>query len=114
MVDVPCLEDMLGDKLTAFAPNTTGIPYLDEGIGIPRDEQASVFDRFFRVDSGLRRSTQGAGLGLFLVKAIVEAHNGAVWLTSEPGQGATFFFSLPISRKIDGGETTTRRDAAFA
>jgi len=69
----------------------------DEGIGIPKDEQASVFDRFFRVDSGLRRSTQGAGLGLFLVKAIIEAHNGEVWLSSEPGKGTTFFFALPLS-----------------
>lgn len=69
----------------------------DEGIGIPKDEQASVFDRFFRVDSGLRRSTQGAGLGLFLVKAIIEAHNGEVWLNSEPGKGTTFFFALPLT-----------------
>ncbi|HEY52376.1 MAG TPA: GAF domain-containing protein [Caldilineae bacterium] len=69
----------------------------DEGIGIPKDEQSSVFDRFFRVDSSLRRSTQGVGLGLFLVKAIIEAHNGEVWLSSEPGKGATFFFALPLT-----------------
>ena len=69
----------------------------DEGIGIPKDEQVAVFDRFFRVDSGLRRNTQGVGLGLFLVKAIIEAHDGAVWLNSEPGKGTTFFFALSLS-----------------
>jgi PAS domain S-box-containing protein len=69
----------------------------DEGIGIPKDEQALVFERFFRVDSGLQRDTQGVGLGLFLVKAIIEAHKGEVWLNSEPGKGTTFFFSLPRS-----------------
>ncbi len=69
----------------------------DEGIGIPKDEQALVFERFFRVDSRLRRDTQGVGLGLFLVKAIIEAQRGAVWLSSESDHGATFFFALPRS-----------------
>ncbi|NUQ39146.1 MAG: PAS domain-containing protein [Caldilineales bacterium] len=67
----------------------------DRGIGIPYEEQEAVFERFYRVDSGLRRSTQGAGLGLFLVKAIVEAHGGRVWVRSQPDQGSTFFVALP-------------------
>ena len=71
----------------------------DEGIGIPLNEQDSVFDRFYRVDSGLRRDTQGVGLGLFLVRAIVEAHGGEVWLESEPGKGSTFYFALPLENK---------------
>lgn len=71
----------------------------DEGIGIPLDEQKSVFERFYRVDSGLRRDTQGVGLGLFLVKAIVQAHGGEVWLESEPGKGSTFYFALPLENK---------------
>ncbi len=69
----------------------------DQGIGIPLGEQDSVFERFYRIDSSLRRSTQGVGLGLFLVKAIVQAHQGDVWLESEPGQGTTFYFSLPLA-----------------
>jgi len=68
----------------------------DEGIGIPQQEIPKIFDRFYRVDSGLRRSTAGAGLGLFLSKAIVEGHNGQIWARSEPGKGTTFFIALPL------------------
>lgn len=68
----------------------------DQGIGIPQDELPYIFDRFYRVDSSLRRSTMGAGLGLFLTKAIVEAHGGQVWARSEAGKGTTFFVALPV------------------
>ena len=68
----------------------------DEGIGIPKDEQPHIFESFYRVDSSLRRGTAGAGLGLFLCKAIVEAHGGEIWARSEPGRGATFFVGLPV------------------
>jgi PAS domain S-box-containing protein len=67
----------------------------DQGIGIPPEEQGRVFDRFHRVDSGLRRRTEGTGLGLYLVKAIVEAHGGRVWVESAPGRGSIFMFTLP-------------------
>lgn len=68
----------------------------DQGIGIPEDEQGRLFASFYRVDSGLRRQTKGTGLGLYLCKAIVEAHNGRIWVRSGQGQGATFFFTLPV------------------
>ena len=68
----------------------------DQGIGIPEAEQGNLFQRFYRVDSSLRRSTQGAGLGLFLCRTIVEAHGGRIWLRSEPGKGTTVFFTLPV------------------
>jgi signal transduction histidine kinase len=68
----------------------------DEGIGIPSTEQEHIFDRFARVDNSLTRQMAGAGLGLFLVKAVVEAHGGQVWVESRPGQGSTFTFTLPI------------------
>ncbi len=71
----------------------------DQGVGIPPEEQPNVFERFYRVDSSLRRSTQGVGLGLFLVKAIVEAHGGEVWLDSKPEEGTTFFFALPTATR---------------
>ncbi len=67
----------------------------DQGIGIPADEQGRLFNSFYRVDSGMRRQTKGTGLGLYLCKAIVEAHDGRIWVRSEPGRGATFFFTLP-------------------
>ncbi|HIQ05852.1 MAG TPA: ATP-binding protein, partial [Anaerolineae bacterium] len=67
----------------------------DQGIGIPPEEQNRLFQRFYRVDSSLRRQTKGTGLGLFLSKALVEAHGGRIWFRSEPGKGSTFFFALP-------------------
>jgi PAS domain S-box-containing protein len=69
----------------------------DQGIGIPKAQQQVIFESFYRVDSSLRRSTQGAGLGLFLVRAIVRAMAGDVWVESEAGQGATFYFTLPLA-----------------
>jgi PAS domain S-box-containing protein len=68
----------------------------DQGIGIPADELPHIFERFYRVDSTLRRSTAGAGLGLFLTKTIVEAHSGQIWVRSEAGKGTTFFVALPV------------------
>jgi PAS domain S-box-containing protein len=67
----------------------------DQGIGIPPEEQTRIFDRFHRVESGLHRRTEGTGLGLYLVKAIVEAHGGRVWVESAPGRGSIFMFTLP-------------------
>ncbi len=69
----------------------------DQGIGIPAGEQGKLFQRFYRVDSSLRRSTQGAGLGLYLCRSIVEAHGGRIWLRSEPGKGTTVLLTLPVT-----------------
>jgi PAS domain S-box-containing protein len=69
----------------------------DQGIGIPPEEQDKLFRQFYRVDNRLRRETQGAGLGLFLSKAIVEAQGGRIWVESQPGRGARFSFTLPLA-----------------
>ncbi|MBX3051239.1 MAG: GAF domain-containing protein [Caldilineaceae bacterium] len=68
----------------------------DAGIGIPEDELPHIFDRFYRVDSTLRRRTAGVGLGLFLIHAIVEAHKGEIWVRSAVDKGTTFSVALPI------------------
>lgn len=68
----------------------------DQGVGIPSSELPNIFERFYRVDSSLRRTTAGAGLGLFLSRSIVEAHGGRIWATSEPGRGTTVFFTVPV------------------
>jgi two-component system sensor histidine kinase SenX3 len=68
----------------------------DQGIGIPREEQARVFERFHRVDTRLSRATQGVGLGLYITQVIVEAHGGTIWVESEgDGRGSTFCIRLP-------------------
>ena len=69
----------------------------DQGIGIPPDEQRKLFRRFYRVDNRLSRETQGAGLGLFLARAIVEAQGGRIWVDSQPGRGSRFSFTLPLA-----------------
>jgi signal transduction histidine kinase len=68
----------------------------DEGVGLSEADQERVFDRFYRVDGALSRKTQGTGLGLYLAKAIVEAHGGSMYVDSKPGQGATFYFTIPL------------------
>ena len=67
----------------------------DSGSGIASEDMTKIFDRFYRVDSALSRRTQGAGLGLYLVKSVVEAHGGQIWVESNQGQGSTFVFTLP-------------------
>jgi len=67
----------------------------DDGPGIPPEAQTRVFERFYRVDKARSRDAGGTGLGLAIVKHIVQSHGGEVWVESEPGQGATFFFTLP-------------------
>jgi signal transduction histidine kinase len=70
----------------------------DEGVGLAERDQDRIFDRFYRVDSKLSRRTQGTGLGLYLAKAIIEAHHGVIGVESALGKGSRFFFTLPIYR----------------
>jgi signal transduction histidine kinase len=67
----------------------------DSGPGIPLDEHGKIFERFYRRGSELRRETQGIGIGLTIVKHIVEAHGGSVTVRSAPGQGSRFTMELP-------------------
>jgi len=67
----------------------------DDGPGIPPEALERVFERFYRVDKARSREQGGTGLGLSIVKHIVQSHGGKVWVKSELGKGATFFFTLP-------------------
>jgi len=67
----------------------------DDGPGIPAESLERLFERFYRVDKARSREQGGTGLGLSIVKHIIQNHGGRVWATSEPGKGATFFFTLP-------------------
>ncbi len=77
---------------------TMCISVTDHGIGIPPEEQERVFERFYQVDGGLTRRYGGTGLGLALVREIVEAHGGTVSVESEVGVGSTFTLHLPLNR----------------
>jgi two-component system sensor histidine kinase BaeS len=74
----------------------------DTGPGIAAEHLPFVFERFYRVDPSRTRATGGAGLGLTIVKSLVEAHGGRVWVRSEPGAGSTFGFSLPLAAQPGG------------
>jgi signal transduction histidine kinase len=74
----------------------------DDGIGIPEDLQPKVFERFYRGHQSGAEHISGSGLGLSLVKAVVESHNGRIWLQSQVRVGTTFYISIPsISRPVD-------------
>lgn len=75
----------------------------DQGIGIPKEEQPRLFDRFFRARNSLVTSYGGLGLGLYISRDIVEHHGGRIWVESAPGVGSTFFVSLPLTQQTNGG-----------
>ena len=80
------------------------IEIADHGIGIPRAEQAKVFEKFYRVGNGLVHDVKGSGLGLSLVKHIIEAHKGAISVESDAGKGSRFTILLPLSTRATDGE----------
>jgi signal transduction histidine kinase len=69
----------------------------DSGIGVPAEHHARIFDPFFQVDNSSTREFGGTGLGLNIVKRFVEALGGSVWVESDEGQGARFYFTLPLA-----------------
>jgi len=73
----------------------------DTGIGIEREKQSRIFGRFTQADETIRRDFGGTGLGLSICKGFVELMGGQIWVESEPGQGATFFFRLPYLPVIE-------------
>jgi signal transduction histidine kinase len=75
------------------------IEIADHGIGIPRAERVKIFEKFYRVGDGLVHDVKGSGLGLSLVKHIIEAHHGTVSVESEVGQGSRFTIRLPLARR---------------
>jgi signal transduction histidine kinase len=80
--------------------NTILISVQDQGIGIPKDKLSKIFEKFERIDTKETRAAGGTGIGLYLVKHLVELHEGQIWAESEgPGKGSTFYVRIPIYPK---------------
>ena len=94
-----------GGKITVHAreidDNKISVSISDQGIGIPEEQISRLFTRFHRVDSRDSRKQYGTGIGLYLVKHLVEAHQGEVSVTSRQGEGSTFTFILPSDLALD-------------
>ncbi|MFU8773468.1 MAG: sensor histidine kinase, partial [Anaerolineales bacterium] len=91
-----------GGKVTIHANhvgNEVQVVVSDTGIGIPVDQQSQIFTRFYRVDKSRSRVGGGSGIGLTIVKHLVEAHGGRIWVQS-PGQGkgSRFTFTIPVAK----------------
>src|SRR5205085_695671 len=82
------------------------ISVTDYGIGIAADECAKVFEKFYRVSTGLVHDVKGSGLGLSIVQHIIESHQGKVTVESEPGKGSTFTIQLPVDEHAQLREHT--------
>ena len=107
--------DNLVNNSIKFAPEKTGrievsvkneadgksitFTVSDNGVGIPKDKQSSIFRKFYQADTSLTRNVGGTGLGLAISKGIIEMHNGTIGFQSEPGVGTRFFFSIPLNLK---------------
>jgi signal transduction histidine kinase len=79
------------------AQNMAQVDITDNGCGIPLEAQEAIFEEFYRVDNAINQEVKGTGLGLALVKHIVEAHGGKIWVQSRAGKGSTFSFTLPLA-----------------
>lgn len=81
--------------------NHVYISVKDSGIGIPKEKQQLIFERFIQVDKSLTRNHEGSGIGLSIVKSLVEMHNGKIFLNSEYGKGSEFIIELPIPKDLE-------------
>ena len=82
------------------------ISVADTGVGIAASDRERVFERFYRADNPLQVEAGGAGVGLAIVKSLVEAHGGRVWVESEVGKGSVFSFLLPVAQNVSSREVT--------
>ncbi|HHW48147.1 MAG TPA: PAS domain S-box protein [Clostridiaceae bacterium] len=90
------------------------ITVKDTGIGIPPEEQESIFDKFKQIDKSLRKRYEGSGIGLSLVKALVEKHNGKVTLNSQPGKGSEFIIEIPCKVILEPSNMVNTRYRDFS
>src|SRR5207302_550937 len=85
------------DISLAASQHTVTVSVRDYGIGIPKEHQQKIFDRFYRASEVRDQTFPGLGMGLYISSEIVKRHGGRLWVESTEGKGATFFISLPIA-----------------
>lgn len=83
------------------------VEVLDTGMGIPEADIDKLFSRFFRTSSAIQNAVPGIGLGLVISKSIVTAHHGDMGVDSQEGEGANFWFTVPLTREGYEPEATT-------
>lgn len=119
------LNNLIGNAIK-YSPSGTGaveigskvqadeiLTYIkDNGPGISSVALPHIFEKFFRGPGSLESTNQGAGLGLFITKSIIELHHGKIWVESQEGRGATFYFTLPIAHEQNLGPSIVNLDQA--
>lgn len=80
-----------------YGSDMVQIEIADDGIGIPDESQDKIFSKFYRADNATKVKTDGTGIGLYISKQIIEAHDGTIWFESKEGEGTTFYIQLPIA-----------------
>ena len=73
------------------------IQITDNGMGIPKAQQSRMFEKLFRADNVREKDTEGTGLGLYIIKSILDNTDGKIWFESVEGKGTTFSFTIPLS-----------------
>jgi two-component system phosphate regulon sensor histidine kinase PhoR len=92
-------------EVTVKAEQVPGKPFVavsvkDTGIGIPPEDLSKLFNKFYRAENAMKLQTEGSGLGLYIVKGIVNAHGGEIWVESELNRGTTMTFTLPTDPNL--------------
>ncbi len=100
-----------GDSHPESYSKEVWVQVRDTGIGISEEDQAKIFDRFFRADDPAVQEASGAGLGLSIVKSLIEMQGGRIWVESQLGEGSTFTFSLPLAQEVINQDTVVQEDA---
>jgi signal transduction histidine kinase len=86
----------IGGEVSDLDPNFVRVSVSDSGRGLDAEALSTVFERFYQAHNAAYSSRQGLGIGLHVCEELVARHTGRIWVESQPDQGTTFFFTLPV------------------